>query len=102
MFDGGIFCWQAKSIEANWKPHILPTHARKARTCIRRRHRIPMARMQIAAGVGEHGQEIPLLFLWIFYPFVETRFFPGLLPLLFDGLGIVTVGHDDAPENNNC
>ena len=58
--DGSILGRQAKGVKAHREQDVVAVHAHVARAGIRRRHRIPVTDMQIAGGIGQHGQGIVL------------------------------------------
>ena len=57
VLDRGVFGGQAECVEAEREEHVVALHALPAGGGVAGGHRVPVPDVQIAAGVGEHGQE---------------------------------------------
>ena len=89
-FDRRVLGGQPKRIEAHGEHHVVTLHPHEARAGIARRHRVPMPDVQVAAGVGQHGQRVKLFAHRIDLRAIQFAYFPFLLPLRFNGQMIVT------------
>ncbi len=87
--DGGILGGQAKGVEANRVHDVVAAHAQVAGACIGRRHCIPVANVQVAAGVGQHGERVKLGARPVHLCAVEAIALPALLPALLNLFGCV-------------
>ena len=87
--DGGIFCGQAKGIEAHWEQHVVALHAHVTSTRIRRRHCIPVTDVQVTAGVGQHRQRIVLLLAVVDHGAIQLVRFPFCLPFFLNVARVV-------------
>ena len=89
--DRRVLRRQAEGVEPDRVQHVVTLHAQVAGARVRRRHRIPVADVQVAGRIGQHGQEVVLLALRIDARPVQPIALPALLPLGLDGGRIV--GH---------
>ena len=87
--DGRVLRGQRERVEADRVQHVVPLHAQIARAGVRRRHRIPVADVQVAGRIGQHGQEIVLGPLRVDARPVQTLILPPPLPLGLDGSRII-------------
>ncbi len=94
VLDGRVLGGQAKGVEARREEDVEAVHAPPACACIAGRERVPVAGVQIARRIGQHGQRVPLGPVRILDRVVQTLIHPGLLPLGLDLLMIVFVSHD--------
>ena len=58
--DRGVFGGQTKRVKAHREQHVIAAHPHPARARIRGRHRVPVPDVQVAAGIGQHGQRVEL------------------------------------------
>ncbi len=91
--DGGVLRRQAEGVEAHGMQHVVALHPLEAGVDIRRGHGVPVADVQVARGVGEHGQGVPLGTALVFGYLVEAVSGPLLLPLGLDFRGNVFGNH---------
>ena len=89
--DGSVFRRQAEGVEADRVHHVVAVHAQVAGARVGRRHRVPMADVQVAGRIGQHGQEVVLLAPGVDARPVQPVPLPALLPLRLNGSGLV--GH---------
>ncbi len=90
-FDGCILRRESKRIEADRKHHVVPVHAQVAGARVGRGHGKPVPDMEVARGVGQHGQEVELLLLRVDLRSVQFILRPTRLPAGFNFLGVVAV-----------
>ena len=74
---------QAERVEAHREQDVISLHPLEARPGIRGDHREPVADMQVAAGIGQHGQGIVLGPALVDHRAVQLVCLPFRLPLLF-------------------
>ena len=79
--DGRILGRQAEGVEAHREHHVIALHALVAGARIRRRHRVPMADVQVAARIGQHGQCVMLGPALVDDGAIQLVGFPFRLPL---------------------
>ena len=60
VLDRRIFCRQAKGVPAHWMQYVLALHTLVASDNIGNGVVAHMTHMQLAAGIGEHGQAVKL------------------------------------------
>ena len=89
ILDGRILRGQTERIEAHREQHVVALHAHVTRARIRRRHRIPVTDVQVAAGIGQHRQRVVLRLAVIDHRAIQLVRFPFVLPFLFNGLRII-------------
>ena len=82
--DGRVLGRQAKGVKAHGEQDVVAPHAHEARPDIGGRHGVPVADVQVATGVGQHGQGIVLGLVGINDGAVEVVSLPARLPLGFD------------------
>jgi hypothetical protein len=88
--DGGVLGRQAEGIPAHGVQHVLAEHALVAGDDVGDRVVAHVAHVQLAAGVGEHGQAVELLAAEIIAGGEAAVLFPVLLRLALQGLGVVS------------
>ena len=88
--DGGVLGGESEGVEAHGVHDVVAAHPHKAGVCVGRRHRVPMADMQVAGGVRVHGQRVPFGPRVVFGRAVELVGAPALLPLAVDLLMVVS------------
>jgi hypothetical protein len=91
--DGGVLGRQAKGVEPDREEDVVALHAFVAGADVGGRHCIPVADVQVTAGVGEHGQRVVLGLAVVNHGAVELVFFPLFLPFQFDLLGYIRISH---------
>ena len=91
--DGGVLGGQPEGIEADWKEHVVALHAPVAGGGITGSDGVPVARVQVAGGVGEHGEHVPGRTLVVVANAVDAIGLPACAPLRFDSLRIVAIWH---------
>ena len=90
--DGGVLGRQAEGVEADREEHVVAAHAHVAGAGIRGRHGVPVPDVQVAGGVGQHGQGIELGARGIDAGAVQLIGLPLRLPLGFDGRRLIALG----------
>ncbi len=98
--DGSILRRQAESIKPHREQDVVALHTLEAGPHITGRHSIPVADVNVAAGIGKHRQGIELGLVGIDDGLVELIGLPGLLPLRFDHLRLIGFGHDVSSLNS--
>ena len=93
ILDGRILRRQTKCVKAHREEDVVAAHAVEAGGGIAGGHRVPVARVQVAGCVGQHGQRVPLRPVRVFDGIVQALFFPGCLPLGFDLAVRIPVRH---------
>ena len=91
--DGGVLCREAEGVEAHGMHYVVALHPLEAGVDIGRGHGVPVADMEVARGVGEHGQGVPLGFRRLVRSAVKVISSPFGLPFIFDFPGLVPVDH---------
>jgi hypothetical protein len=87
--DGRVFGRQAEGVEAHRKQHVVSLHALETRARVRRRHGVPVADVQVAARIRQHGQRVVLGPGRVDRGPVQLVRFPFGLPLLLHARGVV-------------
>ena len=77
---------------------LIALHPLVAGVDIRGRHGVPVADVEVAGGIGEHGEGVPLGAGVVVLDLVELILGPLLLPLFFDFLRLVPVCHQTLPK----
>src|SRR5690606_20488496 len=83
VLDGSVFRRQAEGVPAHRMKHVLAQHTLIASDHIRDGVVAYMPHMQLAAGVGEHGQAVEFLAAGVFLNRKTPVFFPEALRLGF-------------------
>ena len=91
--DGGVLGGQTEGVEAHGVKHVVALHPLETGADVGGRHGVPVADVQVARGVGEHGQGVPLGAGRVLTDLVELILRPLLLPLLFDFFGFIVSRH---------
>ena len=89
--NSGILRRQAEGVKPDRKDDVEAAHAQVARPGIGGRHGKPMADVQVAGGVGQHGQEVELRPAGVDHGAVQTIRLPTLLPLALDRRRVVAL-----------
>ena len=84
VLDGGVLGGQAEGVEADGEQDVVALHAPVARPASLGDIGIPVAGVQIAGRVGQHGQRVPLGTIRILHRLVQLLLFPDLLPFRLD------------------
>jgi len=98
MADRRVFGRQSEGVEAHGEEHIVATHPQITGAHIGGRLGIPMANVQVAGGIGIHGQEIELWAWVIFLHGIQVLFLPAPLPGRFNRLWVVAFRHHLFPR----
>ena len=98
VLDGGVFGGQAEGVEAEREEHVVALHPLPAGGGVAGGHRVPVADVQVAAGVGQHGEEEVGLARVLIGRAVEAVDRPSSAPARLDLGGVVggrgrCVGH---------
>ena len=88
-FDRGIFRWQAEGVPAHRVQHILALEPLEPGYHIAQGIGAHMAKVELAAGVGEHGQAIVLGLVWALLHLKGAFLLPALLHRLLQLVGVV-------------
>ncbi len=99
--DGGVLGRQTEGVEAHREQDVVAAHTHEARPRVGRGHGEPVADVEIAAGVGQHGQGVVLRPLPIDLSPIQPIRLPLLLPLRLDGRRIVDITHDSFSARKN-
>ena len=91
--DGGVLGGQAEGVEANGEEHAVALHPAEAGGGVGGRHRVPVAGVQVAGGVGEHRELVPGRAFVVVPGAVDSVGFPALAPLRLDCVGVVAICH---------
>jgi len=91
--DRRVFRRQAKGIEPHREQDVVALHLHVARPRVGGRHRIPVADMQVAGRIGQHGQGVILGPGQVDRLAVQVGLGPALLPALFDLPRVIFLGH---------
>ena len=75
----------AERVPAHRVQHVVALHPAEAGVGVRRRHRVPVADVHVAGGVGVHGQLVPLGARVVVPHGVQAVRGPPRLPLAVDG-----------------
>ena len=84
VLDGGVLGGQAEGVEAHGVENCVALHAHEPRVGVRRRHGVPVADVEVAGRVGEHGELVPLGVRVVIAGLVEPVVPPPCLPLALD------------------
>ena len=87
--DGGVFGGEAEGVEADGEEDVLAAHAVIAGGDIRGGEGVPVDDVEVAAGVGEHGEGVPARAGVVVGGAVEAVGLPAGLPFGLDALGVV-------------
>ncbi len=98
--DRGILRRQTESIKPHREQDVVALHTLEAGPHITGRHSIPVADVNVTAGIRKHRQGIELGLVGIDDGLVELIALPGLLPLRFDLLRLIGFRHDVSSLNN--
>ena len=91
--DGGVLGGQAEGVEADREEHVVAAHAAEAGEGVRGRHREPVADVEVARGIGQHRERVPVLApLDVVLGAVEAAVLPALSPALLDRARLVALG----------
>ncbi|MBA7684387.1 hypothetical protein ES703_92782 [subsurface metagenome] len=96
--DSGIFRRQPEGIKPHRVKHIISLHPLKPSPNIRRSHGIPVPDMEVARGIGEHSQSIPLGAGGILTNLIQPVLSPFLLPLVLYFLRVISSYHLALPS----
>ena len=91
--DGGVFSGEAEGVEPHREQHVEAPHAHVTGAGVGGGHGVPVADVQVAAGVGQHGQGVVLGARPVHIGVVYAGFFPMLLPFCFHGAMVVALRH---------
>jgi hypothetical protein len=89
--DRRVLGGEAEGVEADREHHVGALHALEAGARIGRRHRVPVADVEIARRIGEHGQAVHLPAGGVDRRLVQAVVGPTLLPPRLDLLRSVPV-----------
>ena len=84
ILNGGVFCGHAESVPAHGLHDIFTLHALETGHNVADSVVTHVAHVQLAAGVGEHGEAVELLAVRVLYGFEALMFVPVLLGVAFD------------------
>ena len=88
VFECGVFGGQAKGVPAHGHQDVVALHAQIAREHVVDGVVAHMAHVQLAAGIGQHGAGVELLFARVFAHAVDVALHPSGLQGAFE-LGVV-------------
>ncbi len=90
IFNGIILCWKSKCIPANWIQNIITLHTALSSNNIQRGIRARMPNMQaLTRRIRKLNQCIILRLPAVILCVKNARFFPSILPLLFNCFMVV-------------
>ena len=92
LADGSVLGGEAEGVEADGEEDVEATHAAVSGGGIGGGHGVPVADVDIAGGVGEHGEEVELLAI-VVGGLVKAVGLPLCLPLFLNFGGIVALSH---------
>ena len=84
VFDGGIFCRQAKGIPTHGVQNVEALHTIVASNNVADRIVAGVAHVNVARGIREHFQDVLLGTPIFFMHLVDAAFFPSRLPTRLD------------------
>ena len=91
--DGGVLGGQAEGVEAHGEEHVVALHAAEAGERVGGRHGVPVARVEIARGVGKHREHVPGRALVVVAGVVDAVGLPAFAPLRLNGVRVVAIYH---------
>ncbi len=91
--DGGVLRGEAEGVKAIGMQDVIAPHAHIAGMDIGGNIVIPVADMEVAGGIGEHGKGVPLGAGVVVPDLVKLIVGPLLLPLLFYFLRVILLYH---------
>ena len=91
--DGGVLGGEAEGVEAYGEEDVVALHAAKAGGGVAGGDDVPVARVELAGGVGKHRKRVVGRTLIVVADAVEAVGVPALAPLRFDGVGVVAIWH---------
>ena len=91
--DGGVLGGQPEGVEPHGMEDVIAAHPHETGVSVRRGHSVPVADVQVARGVGVHGERVPGGTRVVVGHAVEAVGGPAVLPLAVEGLGIIAQLH---------
>ena len=92
LADGGVFGGEAEGVEADGEEDVEAAHAAVTGGGVGGGHGVPVSDVDIAGGVGEHGEEVELLAI-VVGGLVKAVGLPLRLPRFLDFGGVVALSH---------
>ena len=87
--NSGVLRRQSEGVEAHGMEYVISLHTAKAGVAVRRSHGVPMADVEVARGIGIHGELIPFGPRVIVSHPIDAVRLPPLPPFAIDFAGIV-------------
>ena len=91
--NGGILGGQTEGVEADGEEHVVALHAAETGGGVAGSDDVPVPRVQVAGGVGEHRERVVRRTLVIVADALDAVVRPAFAPLRLDGLGVVAIWH---------